>query len=205
MIASIRKYPVCINRSEAWPKRFKRHLRFCVSGKFRAASDFPAARMRSAISAPIKKARKGISGTIRREVEVVVREQRRAMPEVGRQQRQLVPDIKTSPVPAQQCVHGEAVSKIMNPRQPSFRCDYVAFLEQRPKCPLQTGGAISSSAPSGVPAGFGGSSLFRLIRRSSSRSGAPPASGLRIGTENWFRHCRTRPGGADEDTSAKPA
>ena len=38
---------------------------------------------------------------------------------------------------------------------------------------------------------------------SSNRSAPPPASGLRIITENWFRHCRTRPGGADEDRSSE--
>jgi hypothetical protein len=57
------------------------------------------------------------------------------MPEVSRQQRQLVSDIKASPVPAQQCVYGEAVPKIMNSRQLSFCRDNAAFLEQRPKRP----------------------------------------------------------------------
>jgi len=80
-----------------------------------------------------------------------VREQRRAMPQVGRKQRQLVSDIMAIPVPAQQCVHGEAVPKIMNPRQLSFCGNDAAFLEQRPKCSLQTRGAISPSAPGGVP------------------------------------------------------
>lgn len=108
-------------------------------------------RQRDQFSVPIRKAFAGGAPERFDEVQVVVREQRRAMPHVSRQQWQLVPNIKASPVPPQQGVYGEAVPEIMNPRQLPFRSADAAFLEQRLKCPLQTRGAISSSAPSGVP------------------------------------------------------
>ena len=85
------------------------------------------------------------------EVQVIMRRYHRAVPQVGCQQRQLGFDIGAGPVPAQQSVHSEAMSKIVNPWQAAFRGDDAAFLKQRLNRVSQGRAAICSSAPGGVP------------------------------------------------------
>ena len=85
------------------------------------------------------------------EVQVIMRRYRRAVAQIGRQQRQFGLDIGTRSIPAQQGIDSEAVTKIVNPWQLPFRCDDTALLEQWLQTELQTGAAIGSSTPGGIP------------------------------------------------------
>ena len=81
------------------------------------------------------------------EVQVIMRRYGRAVPQVGRQQRQFGFDIGAGSVPAQQGIHSEAVSKVVNPWQLAFSGDDAAVFEAGAERVSQSRTAIRSVRP----------------------------------------------------------
>ena len=73
------------------------------------------------------------------------------MTQVGGQQGQLSLDIGAGPVPAQQSIDGEAVPKIVDPRQLSFRRADAAFLQQGLQAVVQARAGVGAAAPRRIP------------------------------------------------------
>ena len=73
------------------------------------------------------------------------------MSHVGRQQRQFRVDSGTHAIPAQQCIHGEAVSKVMDPWHLSFGVQDATLLKKRPQTQLQPRPIVCSSTLGGIP------------------------------------------------------
>ena len=65
-------------------------------------------------------------------VQVIVGGGHGSVPHIGGQQRELGLNLGALPIPAQQSIHGKAVTKIMNPRQPPLRGEDGALLEEGP-------------------------------------------------------------------------
>ena len=70
---------------------------------------------------------------------------------LSRQQRQFGIDIGAYPIPAQQCIHGEAVTSVMDPWQLSFGGQDAALSKKRPQTHLQPRPIVCPSTLDRVP------------------------------------------------------
>jgi hypothetical protein len=84
-------------------------------------------------------------------VQIVVGGNDRYVSHVGREERELGLDIDTGPVPSEQGINGEAVSKIMYPRQAAFGGEDPSPSEKIVQAQAKTLGVVGMSPVKAIP------------------------------------------------------